>query len=131
MKIYDLMAQKHTNNIMVALLSLGIDGYAKASQWEDLFDRGAAVDIFNRPMSEEQVADALWTDLRKQLESAWVDRLTREQALAIGNSIGVLTTGYIELCPDVKIFAADVPARWNNAHPDAPKIYRNDESLIP
>lgn len=131
MKLYEIMSRKHTNTILDTLSALGVDWMIRANQWQKLFDAGEARDLFLRPMSEETAAEALWMDLRHDLEAAWLQSLTRDQALAIGNSIGALLYATVELCEDVKVPAIDVPARWNKAHPEEKPIYRNDENMLP
>lgn len=131
MKLYEIMSRKHTNTILDTLSALGVDWTIRANQWQELFDAGDARDLFSRPMSEEAAAEALWRDLRRDLVAAWLQSLTRDQALAIGNSIGALPYATVELCADVKVSAIDVPSCWNKAHPEEKPIYRNDENMLP
>jgi hypothetical protein len=131
MNLIEIIARRHTNTILDTLSALGVDWTIRANQWQDLFDTGEARDLFSRPMSEDAAAEALWRDLRHDLEAAWLQSLTRDRALAIGNSIGALPYATVELCADVKVPAIEVPARWNKAHPDEKPIYRNDENMLP
>lgn len=136
MDICMIMYKQHTRQIVDALNVLGVDAYAKINQWQELFDAGELRDIFNQPIepseaAAEDAANGLWNDLKACLEQTWLSKLTRKEAVTIGNTIGVLPDAYIKLCNDVTIPASDVPKHWNCAHPEEKPIYRNDEHLLP
>lgn len=131
-----IMYKQHTRQIVDALNVLGVDAYVKINQWQELFDAGELRDIFNQPIESNEAsavdaANELWNDLKSCLEQTWLSKITREEAVTIGNTIGVMPDAYIKLCHDVTIPASDVPRRWNYAHPEEKAIYRNDEHLLP
>lgn len=126
------MMERHPSDILSALSALGHreDSLDLADRWQQLYDAGEATDLYLRQYSLEETADVLWDCLCDMLKTAWLESLTREQALTIGNALGVLDIAQVELTTGCGIRALSVPDAWNRVHPDEKPILRTSSSLM-
>lgn len=62
-EIHEIMGQKHTTQILDVLDALGADWMKVEQFYEAELARGAKNILTGQPLTEEQAADELWSDL--------------------------------------------------------------------
>lgn len=126
------MMELHPSTIFSALSAMDRreESLCLADRWQELYDAGEAVDLYQRHYTMDETADALWACLCDMLRDAWLGSITREQALTIGNALGPISDARVELAAGCSMLALDVPGEWNKAHPDEKPILRTSSSLM-
>lgn len=115
-EIHIIMGQKHTNQILDVLNSLGADWMKVEDFYMSELERGAKNIFTGQPLTAEQAADELWADLHRMAERLWLRSITREQAEAMEVAVGRTVLGRIVVCQGLYFPAYTLTKEWDRAN---------------
>lgn len=115
-EIHIIMGQKHTNQILDVLNSLGADWMKVEDFYTSELERGAKNILTGQPLTAEQAADELWADLHRMAERLWLRSITREQAEVMEATAGQTVFGRIVVCHGLDFPAYTLTKEWDRAN---------------
>lgn len=115
-EIHIIMGQKHTNQILDVLNSLGADWMKVEDFYTSELERGAKNILTGQPLTAEQAADELWADLHRTAERLWLRSITREQAEVMEATVGKTVLGRIVVCRGLDFPAYTLTREWDRAN---------------
>lgn len=115
-EIHIIMGQKHTNQILDVLNSLGADWMKVEDFYMSELERGAKNIFTGQPLTAEQAADELRADLHRMAERLWLRSITREQAEAMEVAVGRTVLGRIVVCQGLDFPAYTLTKEWDRAN---------------
>lgn len=115
-EIHIIMGQKHTNQILDVLNSLGADWMKVEGFYTSELERGAKNILTGQPLTAEQAADELWADLHRTAERLWLRSITREQAEVMEATVGQTVFGRIVVCQGLDFPAYTLTKEWDRAN---------------
>lgn len=116
MEIHEILGQKHTTQILDILDALGADWMKVEQFYEAELARGEKYILTGQPLTEEQAADELWSDLHRMAELHWLRSITREQAEIMEATVGRTMFGRIVICQGVDFPAYTLTQDWDHAN---------------
>lgn len=116
MGIHEIMGRKHTIQILDVLDALKADWMKVEQFYEAELARGAKNILTGQPLTEEQAADELWSDLHRMAERLWLRSITREQAEVMEATIGKTVLGRIVVCQGLDFPAYTLTREWDHAN---------------
>ena len=116
MGIHEIMGRKHTIQILDVLDALKADWMKVEQFYEAELARGAKNILTGQPLTEEQAADELWSDLHQMAERLWLRSITREQAEIMEATVGRTMFGRIVICQGVDFPAYTLTQDWDHAN---------------
>lgn len=115
-EIHIIMGQKHTNQILDVLNSLGADWMKVEDFYTSELERGAKNILTGQPLTVEEAADELWADLHRTAERLWLRSITREQAEVMEATVGQTVFGRIVVCQGLDFPAYTLTQEWDRAN---------------
>ena len=115
-EIHIIMGQKHTNQILDVLNSLGADWMKVEDFYTSELERWAKNILTGQPLTAEQAADELWADLHRTAERLWLRSITREQAEVMEATVGQTVFGRIVVCQGLDFPAYTLTKEWDRAN---------------
>lgn len=116
MGIHEIMGRKHTIQILDVLDALKADWMKVEQFYEAELARGAKNTLTGQPLTEEQAADELWSDLHQMAERLWLRSITREQAEVMEATIGKTVLGRVTVCQGLDFPAYTLTREWDRAN---------------
>lgn len=122
--LLEALGRLYTTGVVTIISLNGKDPYEIITRYQQLFDEGQLTDIFTgRPSTLDEAASELFNALKKEAITLWYSSMTREQALAIRDTVAALPYGKIILCQNVEICGSNVPQDWSEVHPEETPIF--------
>lgn len=135
MNVYDEMINRYGGTVALAAQELDTnEAFRLRDEWQKMWDGGESFTLCpTREADTEEEIDAcvtgLYNALRVLVEKVWFAKLSREQAVAIGNALLLTPSnwGKISVCKDVSYGVDDIADKWNDAHPgEEPIVYTKE-----
>ena len=135
MNVYDEMINRCCGTVALAAQELDPDEALRLrDEWQKMWDDGESFTL--RPTREADTEEeinacvtGLYNALRVLVGKTWFEKLSREQAVAIGNALLLTPSnwGRIIVCKDVSYGVDDIADKWNDAHPgEEPIVYTRE-----